>query len=592
MNKQKLLVALLTVLCVFALAVTFTASAYHSFKNVILSETERIESGMTEASAVGQTQLQSSIALLTGEVRAAAKLVALTGTDSEHLYRCFDLNAQDSTSDAALLFDSSGLLKYGILEYRDLFAPCAAEALRSGGPSMSDSIVCSDGISRFAISVPFTDSEGAIGTVSLLYPVSVLTEPSCTAASGSMTLRLLTAYGSAVIPGAEPSPWQLSANSGEPVLSAISGQFTRCIDSEGRDTLVLSTPAGVNSWYLVCGVPMSYIYSCAETTFTANSSFILITFIIVTALVVFGVIFIASRQRKLRLERQRFSFAASQSNRAVFEYCRSTDRLSLVSNCESICLPGRKRHVPLDSFISTLGPKDRDELGKAIRILNEEGFTQVTVRMKGLRATDDYHWYHITAEELTSSSKAIVIGTIEDIDEREKERIALLQKAITDPLTGLYNRAETERMINERLIALQPGQAGTFCIIDMDNFKLVNDTNGHDCGDRALLFFAERLSATFRFGDIIGRLGGDEFVVYMAQTGDHDVVLRRFDELMDSLSVRESAQDAALPELTCSIGCVVAQVGDDFSLVYNLADKALYRAKTSGKRRAEFEETA
>ena len=64
-------------------------------------------------------------------------------------------------------------------------------------------------------------------------------------------------------------------------------------------------------------------------------------------------------------------------------------------------------------------------------------------------------------------------------------------------------------MINERLAPLKEGQTGTFCIVDLDNFKLINDNNGNDCGDRALMFFARRLRSTCRFGDIIGRRGGD-----------------------------------------------------------------------------------
>ena len=589
MNKHKLRLVLLTALCVLALAATFTISAYHSFKNVISSETKRLESGMAEASEAGHAQLESALLRLTDECRTAAKLVTLTGADSELLYRCFDLNSQGSHSDAALLFGEDGSFKYGALEYRDLFNPCAAESLRSGAPVMSDSIVCSDGVARFAISVPCTDGSGAKGAVTLLYPIDVLTEP--TVSSSGMTLRLLNAYGSAVVSGAAASPWQLSATGGEPVLSAISGQFTHCTDAEGADWLLLSTPTGVNSWYLVCGVPMSYVYSCAANSFAANNSFIFVTFAILTAMVVFGVVFFSSRQKKLALERQRFNFATSQSNRAVFEYCRNNDRLSLISNCENISLPEGERHVPLSWLIGLLHPDDRAELGRAIGILNAEGCTQVTIRMRGLRVSGDYHWYHLTAEELTRASASIVIGTLEDIDEREKERIALLHKAVTDPLTGLYNRAETERMINERLAALQEGQSGTFCIVDMDNFKLVNDTNGHDCGDRALMFFAERLRSTFRFGDIIGRLGGDEFLVYMCHTSDREVVLRRFDDLMESLDHR-CGEDCRLPELACSIGCVAAQPGDNFGIVYNLADKALYRAKTSGKRKAEFEEPA
>lgn len=593
MNKYKLRTVLLSVLALLILSAAFTASAYCAFKNIISSETERMEDGLSGLCAAEEGRLQDSLDRLTDEARASAALVALTGADSEQLYRCFDLSLESSRADAALLFSGDGLLKYGALEYRDVFAPCAMTALTSGVPVLSDALPCADGSYRFAVSYPFKDGSGTLCAVTLLYPDTLLSELSVSPALGNIaTLRLLRADGSAISPKTGSSPWLLQSVGDAPTLSAISGTLTPCADEAGQDVLLFSSPAGINSWYFACSVPMSYIYACAQDSFKASSAFILTTFVALCVMLLVGILLQLSRRRRLRLERQRFDFAANQSSRAVFEYRRDTDRLRLISRCADICLPGSSRRVPLSQMINLLAPEDRGELSSALHLLSEEGYAEATLRMTGLRGAEGYHWYHITAKELGGASGAIVIGTIEDIDERERERIDLLHKAITDPLTGLFNRAETERMVNERLAALDAEQSGTFCIIDMDNFKHINDTQGHECGDRALRFFARQLRAAFRFGDIVGRLGGDEFVVYMGLTSDRRVVSRRIDELMRSLSVRESAADADLPELSCSIGCVAAQTGDDFALVYNLADKALYRAKTSGKRRAEFEETA
>ncbi len=590
MNKQKLRLALMTVSCVLFLLALFTLSAYHSFKKIIVSETQRIEANMAFISDLEVKNLQDTLSHLVTETSSVAGLVSIIGTDSSQLYRCLDSGIENGLSESALLFGSDGLLKYGTFNYRDAFASSAMKALAAGGPTVSEVFSVDGGASLFAVTVPFEDSSGTPAALSLIYPASVLASYPPNPQGGPFTLSLLKADGSPLIATEDgTSIWQLSETRGEPLLSALSYKFSGYVGTDGGEQLILSAPIGINDWYLVTSVPKSYIFDSAERGFLSNNGFVIISFVILASLVFSGILFLSSRQRKLSLERQRFNFATSQSNRAVFEYGLESDHLNFISNCKNISLPNDEKAVSLSSFVSLLKPEDRLDMDNAIRTLKEDGCTQVTLRMSGLRKTCDYHWYHITAEKLSGSTS--VIGTIEDIDERETERIDLLKKAITDPLTGLFDRAETERLISEHLASLEEGRCGTFCIVDMDNFKLINDNNGHDCGDKALSFFAKRLRDTFRFGDIIGRLGGDEFVVYMSFTSNKEVVLRRFDELMNSLS-RRTGEECKLPQLTCSIGCVIAQPGDDFSFVYTLADKALYRAKTSGKRRVEFEETA
>ena len=71
---------------------------------------------------------------------------------------------------------------------------------------------------------------------------------------------------------------------------------------------------------------------------------------------------------------------------------------------------------------------------------------------------------------------------------------------------------------------MEENEQAVFALLDLDDFKDINDKYGHDCGDRALIYFADKLRTTFRFGDIIGRLGGDEFVVYMTLTSDRKIV--------------------------------------------------------------------
>ena len=99
-----------------------------------------------------------------------------------------------------------------------------------------------------------------------------------------------------------------------------------------------------------------------------------------------------------------------------------------------------------------------------------------------------------------------------DIDDDKRKTIELTRQARTDALTGLINRRELERVITSEIQLVEPGNYGALFMIDVDNFKLVNDANGHSAGDETLRFVANRLKSLFRGDDVVGRFGGDEFI--------------------------------------------------------------------------------
>ena len=93
----------------------------------------------------------------------------------------------------------------------------------------------------------------------------------------------------------------------------------------------------------------------------------------------------------------------------------------------------------------------------------------------------------------------------------------LQRRASMDMLSGLLNRAATERAIKDRLLEMGQGDTCALFIVDLDNFKQVNDMLGHQAGDQAIRQAAEKLSSLFRASDIVGRLGGDEFAAFLGR---------------------------------------------------------------------------
>lgn len=165
-------------------------------------------------------------------------------------------------------------------------------------------------------------------------------------------------------------------------------------------------------------------------------------------------------------------------------------------------------------------------------------------------------------------------------DHEELERLSRI-----DALTGLMNRRAFEHEIIRLLDrADRTGRTGTMLYVDLDNFKAINDTFGHERGDEVLQEVAKTLLSMSRKYDLVARLGGDEFVVWLDETTLEDGTVRAQEliEAMDNLS-RFSAPD--LPPLGASIGVAMSRPGDagDIRNILGRADRAMYAAKRHGK---------
>ena len=150
-----------------------------------------------------------------------------------------------------------------------------------------------------------------------------------------------------------------------------------------------------------------------------------------------------------------------------------------------------------------------------------------------------------------------------------------------DGLTGLWNRAYLENQVNAFLRTRR--HTGTFMMLDLDNFKTINDTYGHMAGDRLLIQFGAILKRMSREEDIVCRFGGDEFAVFLKDLDD-EAVIRRKAELYIRALREEILEPCNYRETSVSIGIAVApQHGNSFVELYQKADQAMYDVKQHGK---------
>lgn len=169
-----------------------------------------------------------------------------------------------------------------------------------------------------------------------------------------------------------------------------------------------------------------------------------------------------------------------------------------------------------------------------------------------------------------------------DIDDDKRKTIELTRQARTDALTGLINRRELERVITSEIQLVEPGNYGALFMIDVDNFKLVNDANGHSAGDETLRFVANRLKSLFRGDDVVGRFGGDEFMVYMKEVGAKKDVISKAKQVSEALA---TTCPGSKIDISCSVGVTFVETPRViFDEIYHQADSAAYEAKKNGKK--------
>jgi len=163
----------------------------------------------------------------------------------------------------------------------------------------------------------------------------------------------------------------------------------------------------------------------------------------------------------------------------------------------------------------------------------------------------------------------------------------LKDKADSDQLTGLRNKVATEREIKS-YIENHPDDMAMMFLVDIDNFKKINDTMGHAFGDEVLRELGRNIGINFRVSDIIGRIGGDEFMIFLKNLKEDQNTIREAQKLTYFFK-HFQVGDYVKYSVTASIGAAVYPAhGADFDALYKAADQAVYKSKKRGKNQLSF----
>ena len=206
---------------------------------------------------------------------------------------------------------------------------------------------------------------------------------------------------------------------------------------------------------------------------------------------------------------------------------------------------------------------------------------------------DKNHWFNMFMCMDENNSNNTMIISFRDIDDtKQKQQIAsetiseLKKLCEIDGLTGVLNRATLEMHIKNHLN--EKNENCAFILIDLDNFKKVNDTLGHIEGDVLLMETAEKLKQLCLVNGQVGRLGGDEFVIFIKDLENKTLLKPFAEEIINKLSKTYKLKNEQI-KVTASVGIAISDKENcTFSKLYHSADKALYNSKYSGKNTYTF----
>lgn len=194
---------------------------------------------------------------------------------------------------------------------------------------------------------------------------------------------------------------------------------------------------------------------------------------------------------------------------------------------------------------------------------------------------------------LTSDLHHVLERLREEIAQVHRSRASLAFLAQHDALTSLPNRLLGRELIEQTIVrARRNNERVALLFVDLDNFKIVNDSLGHTAGDEFLREVAHRLSQSVRAADIVSRQGGDEFLIALTEVGDIAAISTAATNILSSLTVPFNVRDIEV-STSCSIGIAVfPDDGEDFETLLKLSDIGMYQAKESGRNMYRFYDEA
>ena len=282
---------------------------------------------------------------------------------------------------------------------------------------------------------------------------------------------------------------------------------------------------------------------------------------------------------RMKDERRCFTFALKSSKNIVFEHNVADDNMTLY-----IPVKGqtelKKLSIPNNTEDAVYELTDKRDYGYLKENIYNEKVENISVRMK-LPGYKNYEWHRIfrNFEHDEKGNLKRIFGTITNIEDEKHHEKELKEKIEIDPVLHVYNRNAGVERINEYIKSNPESRDYALFVIDIDDFKNINDTYGHLYGDTVIAMVAEKLNKATDDDAIVGRYGGDEFFVFLKSSR----IAENADRVVDNVCKINISEDK---RITCSVGVADGRIFEEvpnYKALFSKADKALYSTKKNGK---------
>ncbi len=296
---------------------------------------------------------------------------------------------------------------------------------------------------------------------------------------------------------------------------------------------------------------------------------------------------ICEKNYSLSADIERLNSIVSISADYIFEYTVENDCLKVFINREGEFFEMPLPQSDVEQYFKVNNLVFIDDVDAFERLCDNvrSGIDRATFE---IRFADDekqeYQWFRIKMKTHRDAEHHFVriIGKLENISDIKNAEKRLIDKAERDPLTKIYNKSTTKKLIKNYLRTDAKDTFDAFIIIDVDDFKRVNDTLGHLFGDSILVDLSQEMQDLFRSNDVVGRIGGDEFIVFLRGMKQKSHIESKANDICKIFDLLYAGEDGT--KITGSLGIALyPQDGDTFDELYRKADLALYTSKRAGK---------
>ena len=367
--------------------------------------------------------------------------------------------------------------------------------------------------------------------------------------------------------------------------------FTVPYKSGARNRLSVLTPVGKNGWYY------AVVFSQDVIRLHGKKISLYMTVIIIAIVIAFAMLFITilhltGSAAFAEETNDRFRVATTQAQAIVFDYDFQKRRLVLNGNVRVIDKNAREAY-PGDEIKEILRSILHENDLSVIAELDSlrHTMTNSISRELRIRCTDGaYYWHRLTGTVVRDDdgSPLRLVGNFINVEDEMNKELQLKRRAEVDVLSGLLNKTAFTSRVTRILSESTPDNLYAFYLIDLDNFKKVNDTLGHIVGDLVISDVAQKLCTVFSENDFVSRIGGDEFAAFLKLSGSGIQMGRKIIEAK-ALGVCSIVEDTYSNEdsqvsVSASIGVsLFPSDGHSFDELYQSACDELKKSKNMGK---------